>query len=398
MELGNYGIEGEVKALKRDKDLLIKELVVTRQNEEKLKTKCDTLENRVSNLENSSKQMQNFIMHYFSQVLQPVSQAMASRKRKRLPPSSAPDTMDVAVDQPRVAHVSHPAPSPSVDALRMMMQKMGVGMPTTPAPPHPTQPKAISNGPNDGPTFAPATILELPHEDLLNASNSLSNTLFPRTNVPLIGPPLPDPSVVGSNFSAASNTLMRTNTPPLHLSVPRPVAPPPRAQSSPTTVSLPLTSTPRKSPKKQPPVKTIPAVSPTTAHIRLGEPPTTSMDLGDAGLEFLEDISSPPNSTMTMDLIESTISASGDQENGDDNLYNTQPGHSKDYHADFDITFNGDDAHCVGSKEEERAIEDFLELSGDEQPLPPPLTHLPEGTDINALAKQIEGFAEDVDL
>jgi heat shock transcription factor, other eukaryote len=91
VELGNFGlggVVGELEALKRDKDLLVRELVVTRNAETKLKSKCDSLERRIDGLERNSKQMQAFILHYFSQVLQPYNAGMTSRTRKRLPASS----------------------------------------------------------------------------------------------------------------------------------------------------------------------------------------------------------------------------------------------------------------------------------------------------------------------
>lgn len=171
VELGKYGWEGELSALKRDKDLLIKELVVTRQKEEKLKNHCENLETRVANLENSSKQMQSFIMHYFSQVLQPYSEAMASRKRKRLPSSSSQPPEKMVVEQPekQIANVNHPNSRSSVDALRVMIQQMGVGMARSPtasrtqSPPLPRPQPRIS--------FEPATVQELPLDD-----NSLTMT------------------------------------------------------------------------------------------------------------------------------------------------------------------------------------------------------------------------------
>jgi len=83
LELGNYGILGsELEVLKRDKDLLLKELMITRHKEHALQKLCESHEMRINSLERNTKQMQNFIYHYFNQVIQNYSGAV--RKRKRL--------------------------------------------------------------------------------------------------------------------------------------------------------------------------------------------------------------------------------------------------------------------------------------------------------------------------
>lgn len=346
VELGNYGLEGEVKSLKRDKDLLIKELVVTRQAEEKLKNKCDNLENRMQTLEHTTKQMQTFIMHYFSQVLQPYSEAVASRKRKRLPAStSAEDVMELVPENPpsdvaTVTQVAQATNTHSIDSLRAMMQQMGVNMarnPTAQRARAPNQPLAIENG-----AFAPATVQELPEQ-------ATDEVVEPSGDVRVQSPPS-DPE----NFND-SNVLMG------------------------------------------------PGVS----------------------LNFLDDLPQSPNSGLTMDVIESALKEPNGQSSETlhiDATPFTDGEEPRDIQSssnangtldtnDMDMepvrtttatetetgtaartTANGHGDECVSSKEDERAIEDFLEL--DDTPLPPPLTHLPEGTDIQALAQRIGNFAE----
>lgn len=332
VELGNYGIEGEVKALKRDKDLLIKELVVTRQAEEKLKSKCDNLENRMQTIENSSKQMQAFIMHYFSQVLQPYSEAMASRKRKRLPSATASDMIDVigeAAAPPRstAQPVSHPAqPPPGIDALRVMMQQMQMNMARSPPQPHvhasqSGHPQSLVESPDEPPSppklaFAPATVQEL-HEELppvTSALNSHSNSRI--------------------TFSPHSSALGNGG-------------------------------------------------------ISVRELDEESNDVQDEVLGFLEDMPSTPNSSLTMEAIESALKDTAGKPNG----HLDTPDFSNNF-----VDANGEipSAPCNGTdcNGDEKAIEEFLELDTDGTPLPPPLTHLPEGTDIDALAKRIEGFKD----
>lgn len=132
VELGNYGglggVVGELDALKRDKDLLVRELVVTRNAETKLKSKCDTLEHRVDVLERSTKQMQAFILHYFSQVLQPYNASITSRKRKRIPSATSQDMVDIDLNENSTPEqklaVAHVPSGPSMDTLLAMLQQM----------------------------------------------------------------------------------------------------------------------------------------------------------------------------------------------------------------------------------------------------------------------------------
>lgn len=156
VELGKYGLEGEVNALQRDKDLLIKELVTTRQAEEKLRNRCESLESRMEAMEVTTKQMQSFILHYFSHMLHPYSHAVTSRKRKRLTGTSRDSGLDIDTT-PHISdgsgdagHGSGDNPTtdffgrnprsmprgvgigvggnPSIDTLRMMMQQMAMNV------------------------------------------------------------------------------------------------------------------------------------------------------------------------------------------------------------------------------------------------------------------------------
>lgn len=326
VELGNYDVEGEVKSLKRHKDILIKELVVTRQKEDQLKNRCDTLESRVSNLENSSKQMQAFIMHYFSQALQPYSDVVASRKRKRLPASSAPDHMDMLVerDPNQVSALSPPAAS--VDALRVMMQQMGVGMTHSSAPTHPPGPQRPAIAAPDPPTSNP--IVE-------PSSHSPKSVAFPPATIQEL--PLEDANLSMNGFSSSK--------PPTHQQTA--IAPP-----TPTFLSA----------DKHP--TSIPQIVPPNSSALNGSPSTSN----DLSLQFLEDLPSTPS-----------------------NGLNDKSFSPSDFEISFDASHSVPDA---GDEHDERTIEDFLALSSDDAPLPPPLTHLPEGTDIHELAQRIESFSE----
>lgn len=346
LELGQYGIDGELKALRRDKDLLIKELVVTRQAEEKLKSKCDSLESRMQSLEHTTKQMQSFIMHYFSQVLQPYSQAVASRKRKRLP-SSQPDGtnngatnlngdtgMDTGMDvlasddtagneMTKMAQMAQAAAAAAatgtstVDALRVMMQQMGMNAARNPASAH-AKPRALDSLPTteDRPriTFDPATVQELP----VTAEE------------------------VGANGTLESNAVVNTEAPP----------------------------------------------TPNMGNTVMGGDGDITHDVS---LDFLEDISLSPQTSLSMDAIEHAMKDSPriPSANGlahDMQLDGRAFGHTQ--HAQSD-GFR-DDVQMGSREDEERAIEDLLEL--DDASLPAPLTHLPEGTDIHSLTQSIESF------
>lgn len=344
VELGNYGIEGEVKALKRDKDLLVKELVITRQAEEKLRDRCENLESRMEALEKSSMRMQAFIMHYFSQVLQPYSQAMASRKRKRLPSTSNADLPDVlggndassgsATAQP----IAHPPQSaPSMDALRLMLQQMQVNLGRQPSQPRVTdsssaQPPALMQ--HDGTAsssdlvFAPATVQELPLEDLSSSP-----------------PPSSSPPRQANSSEEPSSTI------------------PPQAIANPNSMQN---------------------VNGIIQTAQGNEPASSNLN---EMFDLLDEMPSTPESSFTMDAIESALKDTSLKPNG---THLDTP----DYDEKSFTDTNGQAASDEMNEQSERAIEEFLELDSDETPLPPPLTHLPEGTDVHALAKRIEGMVD----
>lgn len=344
VELGNYGIEGEVKALKRDKDLLVKELVITRQAEEKLRNRCGNLESRMEALEKSSMRMQAFIMHYFSQVLQPYSQAMASRKRKRLPSTSNADLPDVLDDIDSSSEgasaqpITHsPQPAPSMGALRMMLQQMQVDLGRQPSQPRVTdsssaQPPALmqhdDNASSSDMVFAPATVQEIPLED--------------RSSSP---PPSSSPPRQTDNSEELSLTI------------------PPQAIANPNSMQN--------------------ANDTMQAEQINGSASSNFHEMFD----LLDEMPSTPETSFTMDAIESALKDTSLKANG---THLDTPDYDEKNFADT----NGQIAPNEMSEQSEKAIEEFLELDTDETPLPPPLTHLPEGTDVHALAKRIEGMVD----
>lgn len=433
VELGSYGIEEEVRALQRDKEILVKELVVTRQKEEQLKNRCEGLEGRVVSLEDTSKQMQAFIMHYFSQVLQPYSEAMASRKRKRLPASaSGDDAMDVLL-QPtstQVANVQHPPqPNSSVDALRVMMQQMGVAMPPAATPTRqkaPSPPRAIANGSDDPRkrVFAPPTIQELPQDE--STANGSSSNAKARANNP-------------TNAPTPSSVPLALNPRPAAQLPPPPVAAPVSFQPSQVrgkTVAPAVTQNGRRrggrmvhpyltntngnapATSKATPIAPSSQVFDATEDVHMATNTTEGATLPEndepnTTIGFLEDVPNTPGTSMTMELIDSALNeptspppkeiSTGLDTADFGKHFSEKDLNVSEFNDEFDISF-GDSpqiskshATCHSRKDEEKAIEDFLELSSDDPPLPPPLTHLPEGTDIDALAKRIEGFKDVAD-
>jgi len=95
VELGNYGIVGEMEVIRRDKELLLKELLITRQQESKLKQRCESAEKRIEDLEHNMKQMQQFIFHFYSRILSSYPGGSA-KSRKRLTFPSDSTTLDVS--------------------------------------------------------------------------------------------------------------------------------------------------------------------------------------------------------------------------------------------------------------------------------------------------------------
>lgn len=231
VEIGNYGglggVVGELDALKRDKDLLVKELVVTRNAETKLKSKCDTLERRIDSLERTSKQMQSFILHYFSQVLQPYNAPVSSRKRKRLPsniPSEVSDpTSDGSAPFGRQNLAIAPPPNgQSVEMLLGMLQQMQLPSGDTDAVSNPSGAGGAGlyapSGSNDmlPEAYPPVLVQEIAHDDSSQQSSPPANPKpAPAQSVPA---PLPlfENEFIG--FAAKSPTLptMRANAAPAH--------------------------------------------------------------------------------------------------------------------------------------------------------------------------------------
>lgn len=176
IELGNFGLAGKLQALQRDKEVLVKELVITRKAEQALQEKCEGLENRLGMLEESTKQMQNFILHYFSKVLQPYSDEIASRKRKRLPPA-APSSFDLISPSTNIGSGSAasaamttaglpPPTGSSLEALRHMMQKMQMSQPNV----SPNSPGGVRRPPPV--EMEPAIVHELMHDDVMSTSSA----------------------------------------------------------------------------------------------------------------------------------------------------------------------------------------------------------------------------------
>ncbi len=364
MELGSYGLAGKLEGLKRDKDVLIKELVITRKAEKKLQEKCENLELRVDMLENSTKQMQNFIMHYFSQVLQPYSDEIASRKRKRLPPAPTLDVLDLngtekpgaavgAVASDSAKTIAPPfapsgLPNPtgvSLEALRQMMQQMQMSQ-TAPAA------TASVGEPSGGfvagaqhtpsPKFAPATVQELPLDE-----NGLNG----------------------------GDVAMRSASPP------------------PVTSSPPETSPPSEAEEPKP-------------NGRLRSKLSESSDAVNA-LSALEDV-----------LMKSATDANSrggflnfqetDGMRGQDVAGTKEEDHLPSWNDKFLQAGTGggyksvSDSKDGGTVQQDHktqtasAIDEFMDLQ-DDLDLLPPLTELPEGTDISALARHIQGFGNQID-
>lgn len=322
VELGNFGLAGTLDSLKRDKDVLIKELVITRKAEHKLQEKCENLELRVDMLENSTKQMQSFILHYFSQVLQPYSDEIATRKRKRLPPAS-PVISPVSnftgagfVGAAAQSVAPAPAQNTSLEALRRMMQQMQMSQAAAPV-----QHAASSGAQSTSHAFAPATVQELPFDEALSVASAENSMKSSVPSSPANASTLPSSSVRVNGMHAA---VSRQSPPP--------DPGPPRMNEVDMTF---LTAT-------------------------NGHQSPDSLSLEQEIIGFSKD---PNVSPLWMEPAEKSKES------------------------------NGATAMDTGLRAKEEVIEEFMDLPDDLELLPP-LTALPDGTDMSALARQIQGFTD----
>mmetsp|Transcript_6241 Transcript_6241/g.18833 ORF Transcript_6241/g.18833 Transcript_6241/m.18833 type:complete len:497 (+) Transcript_6241:142-1632(+) len=152
LELGNYGILGDVDRLQRDKEMLMKELmmarkqlVLARKQESQMQQKCDMTMRRVEQLEGNMKKMQQFLFYYFQPALKNYN---AKSKRKRLPPSSSSEQLAKA----KVEGSSENLPNVETDpetAQKLMSQLSGLDSGNLPANLPPSN------------SFPPASVQEL---------------------------------------------------------------------------------------------------------------------------------------------------------------------------------------------------------------------------------------------
>lgn len=428
LELGKYGLdlEGEVKALQRDKDLLIKELVVTRQAEEKLKSTCEALEARMQAMEVTTKQMQAFIVHYFSQVLHPYSQAVASRKRKRITSGNSQDGA-MEIDQegssdestsgkddtgngPPMDVVKANAPgmsmgiggNGSMDALRILMQQMGMnvglGLPPDHGDGHHRRPasrtRAIENVPAGEDRLAltldPATVQEISEaaaEDnrgemtrqLSGFGGGLINTVHNASgqrvaNGHANGGVTVDPKH-GNSMGLPNGALPEVNQPGLgnekdiSLDFFDDLGP-----SAGTSLTMDIFE------------HALDSSNNTADHPKASGSATNILSTNNLG-----DGDIPMDMTMYNDFGNTNFSDDKKENNVDMEQNPMQ------YAVDRrNVTDNveGSNGGIVGDDEADQTIEHLLNL--DATALPHPLSHLPIGTDVQALARRIEKLTGDI--
>lgn len=70
IELGNYGNDNILEILKRDKNALYQEFMLSRQREEELRQRCIANERRIYKLESQMEQVRQFFVSYFEPILQ----------------------------------------------------------------------------------------------------------------------------------------------------------------------------------------------------------------------------------------------------------------------------------------------------------------------------------------
>ncbi|KAA8499782.1 Heat stress transcription factor A-1b [Porphyridium purpureum] len=159
VELGNYGVHDQVEGLRRDKDLLLRELVATRQAEKNLRARCENSERRIESLENDVKQMQQFIFHFYSHVLSSYPGGSA-RTRKRL--MAPPGVMETSLDASGGV-VAHSVASSDALVNMQPVELHALGRVDSPSPSLFNAAPGVgpSGGPAGPPRFPPAVVQEV---------------------------------------------------------------------------------------------------------------------------------------------------------------------------------------------------------------------------------------------
>lgn len=147
LEIGNYGLgsgdlaeKSDVDLLRRDKQLLIRELLSSRHQQSDLERRLRQSEERIHQLESGMDQMRTFLYQSFQLMLQQQGLPMEPRKRKRLTnmgsPESSPlesieyksesgqdETMSVPSPTLQTLAVRHPLPE-SMELIRSLMAQL----------------------------------------------------------------------------------------------------------------------------------------------------------------------------------------------------------------------------------------------------------------------------------
>eukprot|EP00171_Calliarthron_tuberculosum_P012514 IDg12514t1 len=280
--------------------------------------------------------------------MQPYSDELATRKRKRLPPAApiaglspannyahAPPTTAAIPGHPPHMSPASTAASTSLEALRRMMQQMQMSQAQQPVqhgPPPVAQPPPQA--------FAPATVQELPYDEALSAA-SAENSM--KSSVPSSP----------ANPSTLSSSSMRINGGHAYI-----------AQS-----------------------QTSPPPDPKT---------NTSRSINDIDMPFLQTISTAnglPSHQDPLGLEHVMVDGNFAKDTSVSPLW-MDPVDRKTLHESGNNTSqNGTSVMDTDLQVKAEAIEEFMDLPDDLELLPP-LTTLPDGTDMSALARQIQGFTD----
>ncbi|XP_030964502.1 heat stress transcription factor A-2-like [Quercus lobata] len=80
VELGQYGLEGELEILKRDRGLLMAEIVRLRQQQQNSREQMISMEDRLQTTEMKQQQLMNFLAKALNNFIQQFSQMSAQRR------------------------------------------------------------------------------------------------------------------------------------------------------------------------------------------------------------------------------------------------------------------------------------------------------------------------------
>lgn len=138
VEVGKFGLEGEVERLKRDKNVLMLELVRLRQQQHNTECEMQTMNQRLQTTEQRHQQMMSFLAKamqnpsFLAQLVQQKEkkQLAAARKRKRLPTQQQAPEGDLGPSNE--GQIIRYQPNPSDNTESSLIETLELELPSSP--------------------------------------------------------------------------------------------------------------------------------------------------------------------------------------------------------------------------------------------------------------------------